>query len=466
MRLMKYLLAVLFFLLFINCASYYQKNLQFQEYYVKNEIEQAAKVLDNNKKAAKGKNRLLYFLQKGTVLQLMDKYAESNQSFEDAYLFIEDYQKSYANQAASLISNPMVTPYRGEDFEVVQIHYFKAINYMMLKQYEEALVECRRINIKLNQLNDKYERRKNCYKVDAFAQNLMGMIFEATKDYNNAFISYRNAYEAYEQVYKPCFGVDVPQQLKIDLLRTAYLNGFTNELQNYEQSFNLKYVHNEREFGELVLFWNNGLGPVKDEWSINFFIVKGQGGIVTFVNEEYGLSFPFPIGGNSGASANFADIKFIRVAFPKYLERKPYYRTAVLKLDKSSLDFELAQDINNIAIETLKDRMVREFMTSLLRLALKQSAEQSLRKKNANLGALLSIANAVSEKADTRNWQTLPYSISYVRVPLNSGENTVALNFSSPRKSQTFSEKLAFDGLKGETQFFLYYTLDSIPIGQ
>ena len=466
MRLMKSTLVALSLLFFISCASYYQKNLQFHEHFVKNEIDQAAKALDKNKKAAQGKNRLLYFLQKGTVLQLMKKFDESNRFFENAYLYTEDYQKNYVTQAVSLLSNPMAVPYRGEDFEIVQIHYFKAMNYMMLKQYEEALVECRRINIKLNQTNDKYERRKNRYKTDAFALNLMGMIFEATKDYNDAFISYRNSYEAYEQVYKPFFGIEAPQQLKMDLLRTAYLNGFTEELNNYEKLFNLKYLHKEREHGELILFWNNGLGPVKDEWSINFFIVKGKGGIITFVNEEYGLSFPFPVGSDSEASVKFADLKFIRVAFPKYLERKPYYRTAALKLGDKSFNFELAQNINEIAIKTLEDRMIREFMTSLLRLALKQTSEQSLSKKNANLGSLLSIVNAISEKADTRNWQTLPYIISYARIPLQVGDNTIAMDFYSPRKSQTYPEKLVFDGKKGETQFHLYYTLDSILIDQ
>ena len=79
-----------------------------------------------------------------------------------------------------------------------------------------------------------------------------------------------------------------------------------------------------KEGGELVFFWHNGMGPVKDEWSINFFIVKGQGGIVMFVNEELGLSFPFPLPPMGQSSGGLGDLKFVRVAFPKYLERKPY----------------------------------------------------------------------------------------------------------------------------------------------
>ena len=339
---LKYLILGFSCLVFVRCASYYKSNVQFHEHFVNNEMELADKVLNENKDEAEGNNRLLYFLQKGTVLQLMEKYDESNRFFEDAYIYTEDYQENYAMQALSLITNPTVIPYRGEDFEVIQIHYYKALNYLMLKQYDLALVECRRLNIKLNEINDRYEDRKNRYKTDAFALNLMAMIFDATKDYNNAFISYRNAFEAYQQVYAPSFGVQAPEQLKMDLLRTAYLNGFKEELLAYEKQFGMHYVHHEPENGELILFWNNGLGPVKDEWSINFFIVKGKDGIVSFVNEEYGLSFPFPIK-DSGESSKLSDLKFIRVAFPKFLERKPFYNKGLLSLDDSTYYFELGQ---------------------------------------------------------------------------------------------------------------------------
>lgn len=79
-------------------------------------------ILNKNKKAAKDKNCLLYFLQKGVVLQLLCRYEESNPFFEDADLFTEDLQKTYALDAVGLFTNPNVKPYRGEDFEVVMIH--------------------------------------------------------------------------------------------------------------------------------------------------------------------------------------------------------------------------------------------------------------------------------------------------------------------------------------------------------
>ena len=461
------MIKTVFCLLFITvgCATYYQRNIKFQELFVQGKIEEAKKELNKNKRAAKDKNRLLYYLQNGVVLQILDKFEESNEFFENAYIFTEDLQKNHAAEAYSLLYNPEALPYSGEDFERILIHYYKAMNYLRQNKLEEALVECRRINIKLNQLNDKYGKNKNRYKSDAFALNLMGIIFEVSGDYNSAFISYRNAYETYEGEYKPLFGVSAPLQLKKDLLRCAYLNGFIDELGKYEKQFGMKYSHDERDGGELVFFWHNGLGPVKGEWSINFFVVRGKGGQVTFVNEDRGLSFPFYLD-DSDDSVKLGDLKFVRIAFPKYLERKTYFRNAELIVSGEKYPLELAQDINAIALKTLEDRMTRELANTLLRFALKQASENVVRKKSESLGALLSVANALSEKADTRNWQTLPYSISYARIPLSEGESTIELKSYSHREVTEHSEIFQLEIEKNKTVFYVFHNLESIPLGQ
>ncbi len=61
----------------------------------------------------------------------------------------------------ALITNPMVKPYRPEDFEAVLVHFYKALNFIYLKNYEGALIECLRVNIVLQQLNDKYKKNND-----------------------------------------------------------------------------------------------------------------------------------------------------------------------------------------------------------------------------------------------------------------------------------------------------------------
>jgi len=456
------ILTIIILTVSVGCASYYQQNIVFHRYFSDGEMEEAAKVLDSNEPGKNDKSRLLYLLQKGVVLQMLGDYEESNRFFEEAYIYTEDIQKNYTDEAISLLTNPMVVSYKGEDFERVHIHYYKAMNYLMMRKFEEALVECRRINIALNELEVRYGTGKIRYKRDAFALNLMGIIFEASGEINNAFISYRNAYEAYTQDYERYYGVGPPMQLKKDLLRSAYLNGFRKELEFYEKEFGLKYSHEVSDGGELIFFWKNGLGPVKDEWSINFVIVKGKGGMVTFVNEGMGLSFPFKFGGTSKKGASLGDLKVVRVAFPKYRERIPVCSSAEIVAADKTYPLELAQNINEIAFKNLEDRMVRELGKSLLRLAVKQATEELARKKNEVLGTVISLLTAASEKADTRNWQTLPYSISYARVPLEKGENTVELISRSSRNQTESSFEFDMTAGKGKTVFSMYHNLETM----
>ena len=43
----------------------------------------------------------------------------------------------------------------------------------------------------------------------------------------------------------------------------------------------------------------------------------------------------------------------------------------------------------------------------------------------------MGIANVATEKADTRNWQSLPSTISYARIPLQEGRNTISFKASN-----------------------------------
>lgn len=449
-----------FAFLLTSCATYYQRNLKFQAQVAEGDFEKAKDYLEKDK-SKKGKNRILYLFNKGWVDWISNQNIESNISLDEADKMAEDYQKNLGLEALALLSNPGIKPYKAEDFEVVMINYFKALNYLNLGKYKEALVEVRRINEKLNQLNDKYPDHKNRYQDDAFAHIIMGLIYDANKEYNDAFIAYRNAVNVYESSYSKNFSLEIPDQLKNDLLRAAYRVGFFEELRFYEKKFNIKYQHKVNEGGELVFFWHNGLGPVKSEWSINFAKTSSKDGFVTFANEQQGMSFPIFIGDKSDNEKNgFSKLSFLRIAFPKYLERKPIFTNAQLVANNNTYDLQTAQDINGIAFKTLNDRMLREMGTAVLRMATKKAIEAAARKENDDLGSAISIVNALTEKADTRNWQTLPYQIAYSRIALPEGENSVNIKLNSPSLPSKY-QSFKFSIIKGKTSFFTFSSLDS-----
>ncbi len=439
-----------------GCASYYTKNEKFNRAVETGQFETADKILEKDTKSAKNRNQLLYFLNRGYVAWMLNDFPRSVNYFNTSENLIDDYSRNIGTEALALVSNPMVKPYKAEDFEVVMVNCFKAINYMQMQNFEDAMVECRRINIKLNALNDKYPSHKNRYSRDAFALTMMGLLYDANRDYNNAFIAYRNALDVYETDYTTNFAVQAPEQLKRDLLRTAHLNGFGEELAFFEQKFGVKYKPEQAPQSEMVFFWMNGFGPFKEEWSFNLTLVKGAG-VVTFVDEQNGISIPIVVG--PPEMSELTDLNFIRVAFPKYVARIPYSKSASISLDNKQYPLELAENINEIAFKTLNDRMLREMATSLLRLAAKKALEAAAKSKDETAGFLVNILNAVTEKADTRNWQSLPYAISYTRIPLQEGVNVLRLN-TTMTDGKVSTQEIPVQAQKGKVYFHAFHHLN------
>jgi len=420
------------FILFIafSCTNYYQKNLKFNQYFQAGQFEDAYQLIAKDTKKHR-KDKLLVLLNRGMVTSMLGKYTESNLAFEEAYRYADDLQKNYVNEGLALLTNPNMVPYKGESYELLYIHYFKAFNYLRLNDKEAALVESKRMNIVLTELESKW-KSENKFKKDAFIHLLMGLIYDVNGDYNNAFIAYRNSYNIYQDEYQKLFGLGAPLQLKQDLLRTSYLVGFLDEFNKYEKEFGFKYTPKPKAAGELIYLWHNGLGPIKSEWSIDFVISRGIGNNLFFVNNQLGLSYSFAMNDSEYRSSGLADLSVIRIAFPKFADREPVFSKANLNVNGQSITLEKVEDINEVAHKSLKDRMHIELSKSLLRFALKKAAELRIRKENQGLGAAVGVFNALSEKADTRYWSTLPNSIYYGRMPLNSGRNEVKLRTQSP----------------------------------
>jgi hypothetical protein len=443
-----------------SCATYYQSNFTFNQEFESGQIDKAYKTLQQHSSQAHSKKEFLYFVNNGLVLSMMSKYDDSNAYFEKAYFFGEDYRTNYLNEAASYLTNPNFTTYKGEDHEHLLLLYYKAINYLKLGKTDDALVECRRLNIRLQQLSDRY-RSKDKYEEDAFIHVLMGITYEIDKDYNNAFIAYRNALRIYKEDYQPMFGVIAPEQLKQDLLRTAWLSGLKDEFALYKDSLRMQsYEYRPNEGGELVFFWHNGLSPIKAEWGIDF-IINRQGDWVYFSNQQLGMTFPFNIGDRSSQDRNaLANMEIFRVAFPKYVERPPYFSQATLSIDNTDMPLQQLEDVDKIAFKCLQERMGHEFSKALLRVALKKAEEYEVRKQDKTLGSILGAINAITEKADTRNWQTLPHNIYYCRVPLKEGENTLRFTLKGT-DGKTADHTFTYNVKKGQTLFHTFSSLES-----
>lgn len=448
---------------FAGCTTYYQKNQKMMNAVYNGNIQLALDLIKNDKKLEKvERNRLLYYLNKGTLLFLNNDFSQSIEYFRKADYFVEDFYKNARTELLSLITNPNVTTYAGESFEQVLLHYYGALNFLMLNDKESALIETKRMLSKMQRITDRYQNN-NKYKFDAFAHLLAGIVYDANKDANNAFIAYRNAYKIYKDDYTKKYQTLVPHQLKIDLLRTAYETGFYDEVAFYEKEFGIKYNHSEHaNKNHLVAFWNNGFGPVKTEKSINFTIIPyaNHPGWVEFTNWDLGISFPFKVDDDKQRKG-LLDMKIIRMALPQYVSRNPVYSKAEIVFNKNEIPFFMAENVNEIAYKSLEDRALSELSKGLLRVALKQLIAHQMSKENQpGLALAAQLYGAISEQADTRNWQLLPHGIYYTRMYLPEGKQTISFVASNTSGSSKKNVTKEVNIVKGSTTFAVFNTLE------
>jgi hypothetical protein len=391
--------------------------------------------------ASYGKNsRLLYLMDRGMTLSLAGHYEKSNEMLDHAATTADAlYTESLTRHVASLLTNDNILPYAGEDFERVMIHLIAALNYAQLGQISEALVECRRVDTKLNTINDQYQDLKNAYREDAFARYLSGMLYEAqggSEGINNAFIAYRKGYEIYRD-WETTYGTPIPAMIGADLLRTTHALGFREEHEMYQKVFpHAKWmkIQDQQSQGEIIIVSMNGRSPRKEDVFFDIVIDKNilNAIIKTAIWQSHVGSGNLP----------FSTLgQMVRIAFPKYVSQKSEVEQLVINLSGTrsfSGESILVEDITAIAQRNLSDRIVRIRMRAIARAAVKalavKRASEKAEQAVGGLGGLLlgkaaEAAATISEVSDKRSWRTLPDQIHLTRMVVPPGTYQVAGSF-------------------------------------
>jgi hypothetical protein len=480
---MKYLYLLSLFILaggLTSCASFERYRVLYNDRIESGNFEDATRLIENKRFYKKDRNAVLRYLELGALARMQGDLAKSNEYLNKADYLIEDRRASLGAQGLAVVSNPRVLPYQTEYFENIAVHYLKSLNYLQLNDVSAARVEARRTNIRLQELNDAVPDKPLKYRDDVLGHITMGLSYEMNGEWNNAFIAYRNATELFleEGKEQPYMGVRMPGQLKCDLVRIADQLGFANEASRYRRLLNPRCKDDLGEGGALVLFWENGQGPIKEENIIGFDVVRrGDRSQVRFVNNRMGMQYDY--GEDIYNEYNgFEGINNIRLALPAFRAREFPLHRADIKYPGGLQRMELLEDLNVVAEQSLRDRFGRELGSALLRLAAKEAIEAGLRsiktkkkddegdkdegkeKSKADkdddeeydetlgliLGTTMSIVNAATERADIRSWQTLPAEIYYQRVPLKRGANEIRVTFYNQYNQRLEEHHLRING--------------------
>ena len=390
---------------------------------------------------------MLYYLDRGIIAHFAGRYRESNESFSKAESIMEElYTKSLSKQAASFLISDNTIPYRGEDFERAMVNLFMALNYVGLGRWEDALVEARKVDNKLMVINSQYdEEERNVYKEDGFIRFLMGALYEAEGEINDAFISYRKAEQIYRSDYLPNYGVRPPPFLIEDLLRSAGAMGFYDEVDEIQHEYpgvqSISFA-DKMERAEVFCIHYNGLGPQKVE-----------GLFLALMPDNVVVKVAYPKFEKRSYQISRGEITL------RNLESRRYYRFPTV----------LMEDIASIAVTNLENRINRIKTKAIARATAKylvsKAAERVAEEKGGELLSLIvkASANVVSvatEQADIRQWRLLPAEVRVGKTLIPAGQYSGKIEFVSSGGAPISSREIApFRVKKGEKRFFILRTV-------
>ncbi|WP_300672871.1 hypothetical protein [Desulfoluna sp.] len=330
---------------------------------------------------------------------LVKAAAELNEADEMAQRL---WTKSISAGAASFLVNDLIVDYPGEDFERALINLFSAFTYIRQGSYENALVECRKLNTLLTEYNTQYET-KNVYKEDALGRYISGILSEMDGEYSDAYIYYYEALKAYRD-YNTAYGTPTPPSLYEDLVRVAGPADRLKEAREIATSYTGKVptAKKTRSMGRIVYIHINGKAPKKIE---NKFTHMGPTGPISIAFPQY-VTFPV---GCSDSSLVLSDESG----------------------QKITTQATLAEDISRIAVKNLNDRKARIWAKTITRAVAKQvavhAAAKAVEKEQGEFAGLLAqiagqVAASATETADTRCWRTLPGEIYIASRFVKPGE--------------------------------------------
>ena len=432
--------------------------------------QRAAAIVEQTEKKYGSKGRLLYAMDRGMVLQLAGRYQQSSAALERAEEEVERlYTRTIRSETAAFLTNDNLLPYEGDAYEHVMINVVNALNYAVQGRLQEALVEVRRLDHRLNVLSDRV-KDTNKYRNDGFARYLSGILYEAVGDLNNAFIAYRNAYEAYESM-RGWLRMSHPPALRADLLRTADALHLATEFESYRQVFPdvaWEPSSSQERLAQVVLISYNGRAPRKEDFFLDLPISLDAAQLVLLNRGVF--QSPYQRDRVADSILYGFNGRVVRVALPRLVPQKTQVTSESMILTDSlghsvTVRSELAHNVTALAEKSLSERLPMMTTKALARAATKFAmaegamigAQHAAGKDAAPwvglLVGLLAHGVAVgSEEADKRSWQTLPDEIHVARAWVPPGQYRVSVR---PSGQGTATDGQTIALTEGQTLFMI-----------
>lgn len=315
----------------------------------------------------------------------------------------ELYTTSVSKSTARLLVNDLTLPYDVANYERAYTYFYRAMNFLDVQNLTDAAVEARKASAFLDALRGG---KKQGYNDDPFVQYFSSLIFESVGQRSDARLCRDNSLKAYQnlsgllQISAPEFTVPV----------------------------------NADELGEVILLHYNGLLPLKKTETVQLSWNRIWAILDTSQETRNGLPPQVENALRTGWMGHA-----VTLSFPA-LEPQPYtIVSSFVQVGGQRYRMQKMADLSAAAKADLEERLPGIWFRTATRAVTKQIAAEQARQaarsssKEEGVGELaglfINILGATLEKADTRQWFTLPAQIFMTRLFLPPGSQNIQLLF-------------------------------------
>ena len=378
------------------------------------------------------KSEFLYYFDLGVLYHYNGNYKESSESFAKAEKIYDDlYTHSITNEAAAIVTNDNIRPYRARPFEVLALHEMQIMNYLAQKDIDGAMVE---VNRAQKEMTGLYQKDNDKTNDNGFLRYLTAIVYEMAGEPDEAAIAYYKTVKAYDENI-----LNLPKEARefiIESLRRADREDDIRalKLDNSIATPKATAVHDLGQ--EIIVIGYAGHGPILNELRMSGTYVSGGTLNFTYKDSKTGKTQSTTMQAAPVEGASNGQTFHISIALPEaysFRSKVDHFSVsvdnqAVARPEKVvALDKELEMNLKDDFANT----MTRTAIRVVLRTIASQVAKKAMKTDNALINLFTNIGTDVAqsqlEKADLRIALFLPNSFQMTRIPVEPGSHQVTV---------------------------------------
>ena len=374
----------------------------------------------------------LYYFDLGVLYHYNGNFKESSANFDKAEKIYDDlYTRSISNEAAAIVTNDNVRPYRARPFEVLVLHELQIMNYLAQKDVDGAMVEVNRAQKAMNALYQKDNDKTND---NGFLRYLTALVYEMAGEPDEAAIAYYKTVKAYNENI-----LNLPKEVREFIIESLKRSNREDDIKTLglNGSTETPKATAVRDMGqEIIVIGYAGHSPILGELYLSGTYVSGGALILTYKDGKTGRMESTTMIAPSVAGAGNGETFHISFALPEAHPFKSQVDHFNVSVDNQSgirpekvmaLDKELEMNLKDDFAST----MTRTAIRVVLRTIAAQAAKKAMKTDNAFINLFTSIGTDVAqsqlEKADLRIALFLPNSFQMTRIPVEAGSHAVTV---------------------------------------